>query len=99
MAGGPDEPYLYSQAAPPDFGATAIGVVVTNAKLDKASAKRVSIMAHDGLARAVAPSHTPYDGDMIFTASVGEEKADVAMLGAWAAKLVEMSIVAAVRRG
>ncbi|CDZ42442.1 P1 family peptidase [Neorhizobium galegae] len=51
--------------------ATTIGVVVTNAVLTKAQAHRLSIMAHDGLARAVLPAHLPGDGDTIFAASTG----------------------------
>jgi len=49
--------------------ATVIGIVATDAPLSKTQAKRVAIMAHDGIARAVVPSHTPSDGDLIFAAS------------------------------
>lgn len=51
--------------------ATTIGVIVTDAVLTKAQAHRLSIMAHDGLARAVLPSHLPGDGDTIFSAATG----------------------------
>ncbi len=51
--------------------ATTIGVIVTDAALTKAQAHRLSIMAHDGLARAVLPAHLPGDGDTIFSASTG----------------------------
>jgi L-aminopeptidase/D-esterase-like protein len=51
--------------------ATTIGVVVTDAALSKAEAHRLSIMAHDGLARAVLPAHLPGDGDTIFSAATG----------------------------
>jgi L-aminopeptidase/D-esterase-like protein len=51
--------------------ATTIGVVVTDAVLTKAQAHRLSIMAHDGLARAVLPAHLPGDGDTIFSAAIG----------------------------
>jgi L-aminopeptidase/D-esterase-like protein len=50
---------------------TTIGVVVTDAALTKAQAKRLAIMAHDGLARAVLPAHAPMDGDTIFAAATG----------------------------
>ncbi|HYM31116.1 MAG TPA: P1 family peptidase [Candidatus Cybelea sp.] len=50
---------------------TCVGVVATNLKLDKAQALRVAIMAHDGLARAVRPVHTPFDGDTLFVLSTG----------------------------
>jgi L-aminopeptidase/D-esterase-like protein len=52
--------------------ATTIGVVVTDAVLTKAQAHRLSIMAHDGLARAVLPAHLPGDGDTIFAAATGK---------------------------
>lgn len=51
--------------------ATTIGVVVTDAVLTKAEVHRLSIMAHDGLARAVLPAHLPADGDTIFAAATG----------------------------
>jgi L-aminopeptidase/D-esterase-like protein len=49
--------------------ATTIGAVVTDAVLTKAQTHRLSVMAHDGLARAVLPAHLPADGDTIFSAS------------------------------
>lgn len=52
--------------------ATTIGVVVTNAALTKAQAKRLAIMAQDGLTRALRPAHAPMDGDTIFAAATGE---------------------------
>jgi L-aminopeptidase/D-esterase-like protein len=88
--------YLDADPPPPSFGATAIGVVVTDAKLTKAEAKRVAVMAHDGLARSVYPSHTPYDGDMIFVVSTGQKEMEISRLGAWAAFMVERAMVAAV---
>src|SRR5690606_25725783 len=48
---------------------TVIGVVATNAKLDKAQATKVAQMAHDGLARTIRPAHTMLDGDTIFALS------------------------------
>lgn len=50
---------------------TTLGLVVTDAALTKAQARRLAIMAHDGLARAVLPAHAPMDGDTIFAASTG----------------------------
>lgn len=52
--------------------ATTIGLVVTDAHIDKAQAHRLSIMAHDGLARAILPAHLPADGDTVFAASTGK---------------------------
>ncbi|WP_105386164.1 P1 family peptidase [Neorhizobium alkalisoli] len=51
--------------------ATTIGVVVTDAVLSKPDVHRLSILAHDGLARAVLPTHLPGDGDTIFSAATG----------------------------
>ncbi|TRL40608.1 P1 family peptidase [Rhizobium straminoryzae] len=51
--------------------ATTIGLVVTDAVLTKAQAHRLSIMAQDGLARAVLPAHLPADGDTVFAAATG----------------------------
>jgi L-aminopeptidase/D-esterase-like protein len=50
---------------------TTIGVVVTDAVLTKQQVHRLSIMAHDGLARAILPAHLPLDGDTIFAAATG----------------------------
>jgi len=50
---------------------TTIAVVATNARLDKASAQRVAIMAQDGLARSIRPVHTPQDGDTVFAVATG----------------------------
>lgn len=51
--------------------ATTIGAVVTDAILSKAEAHRLSILGHDGLARALLPAHLPFDGDTVFAASTG----------------------------
>jgi L-aminopeptidase/D-esterase-like protein len=51
---------------------TTIGVVATNVSLDKAQALRVAIMAQDGIARAVRPVHTPFDGDTVFVLSTAQ---------------------------
>jgi L-aminopeptidase/D-esterase-like protein len=50
-------------------GNTTLAVIATNASLDKAQAQRVAMMAHDGMARAIQPVHTPFDGDAVFTLS------------------------------
>ena len=51
--------------------ATVIAVVATDLALDRAQAARLAVMAQDGIARAVQPSHTPYDGDLVFAAATG----------------------------
>jgi len=55
---------------------TTIGIVATNAKLTQAQCTRLATAAHDGIARALVPSHTPMDGDLIFAASYGEIECD-----------------------
>jgi L-aminopeptidase/D-esterase-like protein len=50
---------------------TTIAIVATDAALTKAEAKRLAIMAHDGMARALRPSHAPMDGDTVFSAATG----------------------------
>ena len=50
---------------------TTIGIVVTDAELSKEQANRVATVAHDGIARAVRPAHTMYDGDTIFCLATG----------------------------
>jgi L-aminopeptidase/D-esterase-like protein len=79
--------------------ATTIGVVATNARLTKAQARKIATMAHDGMARAVVPSHTPSDGDTLFVLATGERTGDpnVGTIGALAAEAVTDAIIRAVR--
>ena len=51
--------------------ATTIAIVATDAALTKAECQRMAIAAHDGMARALVPSHTPLDGDLVFAAATG----------------------------
>lgn len=51
--------------------ATVIAIVATDLALTKVQCKRMAVMAHDGIARAVVPSHTPFDGDAVFAAATG----------------------------
>lgn len=53
--------------------ATTIGAIVTDAQLTKAEAHRLSLAAHDGLARALLPAHLPLDGDTVFSASTAAQ--------------------------
>lgn len=77
---------------------TTLGVVATNARLTKTEVTRVAQMAHDGFARAIAPSHTPVDGDAIFALATGAQtgNADVGQIGALAADVMASAIVRAV---
>ncbi|WP_417671752.1 P1 family peptidase [Roseibium sp.] len=58
---------------------TTIAAVATDAILTKSEAKRLAVMAHDGLARALWPAHTPLDGDLVFALSTGQRKLDRAL--------------------
>ncbi|TQM92235.1 P1 family peptidase [Roseinatronobacter monicus] len=51
--------------------ATTIAIVATDAALDQTQLTRMAIAAHDGIARAIVPSHTPFDGDLVFAISTG----------------------------
>jgi L-aminopeptidase/D-esterase-like protein len=76
---------------------TTLGVVATNAALTKEEANLVAMMAHDGLARALRPAHTLYDGDVIFALSAGRQKGEVSAIGHAAAEVVADAIVRAVK--
>jgi len=78
---------------------TTLAVVATNALLDKAQINKVAQMAHDGLARAIFPAHTPWDGDVIFSLATGDYEGEggVLLIGALAADLVAEAVVRAVR--
>jgi L-aminopeptidase/D-esterase-like protein len=74
---------------------TAIGIVATNVGLSKSEATRVAQMAHDGLARAIRPVHTPWDGDTLFALSLGSVRIQEAALvvGSFAAEVVARAVV------
>ena len=55
-----------------DMVNTSIGIVATDAVLSKAQAKRLATISHDGLSRAIVPSHLPMDGDLIFGVSTNQ---------------------------
>jgi len=77
---------------------TTIGIVATDAILSPAEAKRVAIMAADGMSRALRPVHTPYDGDVTFALSTGRHEIEGArplaltMLGSLAADVMARAI-------
>ena len=68
-----EEPF--ARSAP--LANTTIGVVATDAKLDKMQTNFVASACHDGLALTIRPCHTPSDGDTMFCAATGENAADV----------------------
>lgn len=81
---------------------TTIGVVATDAALTKAQAQRLAVMAHDGLARTIAPVHTMLDGDTLFALSTGLAQPahgpgmDLLTLGAMAVQAVSIATARAV---
>jgi L-aminopeptidase/D-esterase-like protein len=88
---------LSQQPQPRPGQNTTIGVVATNARLTKAEAARMALMADDGLARAIAPSHTLGDGDTVFSLATGrwEGAANITVIGALAADVMAQAIVRA----
>jgi L-aminopeptidase/D-esterase-like protein len=97
-------PLATGEGAPgPAVGAnTTIGVVVTDAELTREQANRVAAVAHDGIARAVRPAHTRFDGDTIFCLATGAVAARPGAAGAVPfpdlAHLVEVAATQAVAR-
>jgi L-aminopeptidase/D-esterase-like protein len=82
---------------PQEGEATVIGVVASNARMTKEHVNKVAQMAHDGLARAIRPAHTMYDGDTIFGLATQQVEADVNLVGAYAAEAFERAIRRGVR--
>src|ERR1700730_4505579 len=83
---------------------TTLGVVACNADLNTVECRRVAMMAHDGIARAVRPAHTPFDGDTVFALASGElaleentmRAAQVGRIGSAAADCLARAIARAV---
>lgn len=76
---------------------TTLAVVATDAALTRPMAKRLAIAAHDGLARALYPVHTPFDGDAVFALATGDRPLsdpprDLAEIGAVAANCLSRAI-------
>ena len=78
-------------------GNTTLGVILTNARLDKAHLCKIAGMAHDGYARAIRPVHTSMDGDSIYAVSLGDLPADMDIVGTLAARVMAKAIVRAVQ--
>ena len=73
---------------------TTIGVIATNAALNKEEVIKVAQMAHNGLARIISPVNTTFDGDIVFSLSLGQKEVEVNNIGV----LAEQAIVEAVKR-
>ena len=78
--------------------ATTIGVIATDARLDKGQCCKLAGMAHDGLARCINPIHTPYDGDTLFALATGRSAspANLALIGTLAAEVVTRAVISAI---
>ncbi len=89
------------------FGNTTIAVIATSASLSKEATNKVAQMAHDGLAQAIRPAHTMFDGDTVFALALGQTldnrrdpattASQVSRIGAAAATTLARAIVKAVR--
>ncbi len=91
LLSGAAEAYLFER------GHTTLAAVFTNAVFSKAELKRVAKMGVAGMARAISPVFSCYDGDILFAISVGQLKASVLTIGAMAAEAVRLAILDAVR--
>ena len=91
---------LIRRPAPRAGENTTIGLVATNAKMTKAEVHRVAMMADDGFAKAIYPSHTVGDGDTVFALATGrwDGEANPTIVGAMAAEAMAEAIVRAVSR-
>ena len=78
-------------------GNTTLGIIVTNAGMDKTALNKIASMAHNGYARAIRPVHTMADGDSIYAVSTGEVSADINMVGPLGAYVMGKAIGRAVR--
>jgi L-aminopeptidase/D-esterase-like protein len=104
-AGVPSGPGMLSDSSP--LANTTIAVVATNALLTKTDANIIARMAHDGLALAIRPVHTPFDGDTIFVLGMGRPAPDakatppgpieLSMLGTAAVQTLARAVVKAIQ--
>jgi L-aminopeptidase/D-esterase-like protein len=95
----PPDSRLGDMHSPEPGTSTVIAIVATSAALDRADCRRLAVMAQDGIARAVRPSHTPFDGDTVFAVATaatpvgsGGHAALVARLGSAAADCLARAI-------
>jgi L-aminopeptidase/D-esterase-like protein len=101
LRGAPDD-WGRPRASPKPRENTTLAVVATDAKLSGDEAKRVAIMAQDGMARAIRPSHSPFDGDIVFAMATGRRDLSepraftTARIGALAADTLARAIARAV---
>jgi L-aminopeptidase/D-esterase-like protein len=81
------------------YTSTTIAVIATTARLTKAEANRVAKLADDGMARAISPNHTQWDGDTIFCLSLGQHTSElsrdafVTQVGTAASEVLQQAII------
>jgi L-aminopeptidase/D-esterase-like protein len=84
----------------PNRANTTIAIVATDAPLNKSQCHRMAVAAHDGIARAIVPAHTPGDGDLVFSVATathpGDPSADLGLIGHAAAVCLTRAIARAV---
>ncbi len=97
FAGLLPEPAPPGADGPPPGGNTTLALVATNAILTKGDVHRVAVQAHDGLARAVVPAHTSFDGDTVFAVAVPRVEATVDLVAFLGEEAMAAAIRAAVR--
>ena len=86
-----------TKRSPKPGESTTIAVIATDADISRAEAQRIAIAAHDGVALAIFPAHTPFDGDTIFVLATGrhslpDRTADLLDLSAAAASTLARAI-------
>jgi L-aminopeptidase/D-esterase-like protein len=78
-------------------GNTVIGIVATNARLDRVQTNKLAALGSLGVARTISPVNTMADGDITFAISLGKERASVDEVGVAAAEAMAMAVLRAVR--
>ena len=76
---------------------TTLGVILTNARLDKADARKLAQLGQNALVRVIAPVHTLYDGDIVFALSVGPVESGLMQVGIVAQEMLQEAIIRAVK--
>ena len=76
---------------------TSLGVVITNGKISKIEANKISSKAHNGYALTMSPAHTDFDGDTIFTAATNKVDADINTINLLAVKVIKEAVLNAIK--
>jgi L-aminopeptidase/D-esterase-like protein len=90
-------PRDFFSGAPLEGTNTVLGCIITNAKLDKAGVTILARQGQNGIARAIRPAHSVYDGDTVFALCTGEVSSSLDAAGILAARAVEAAIIDAVK--